>query len=79
LLSFFLPNFSSTIDYRFYLSLLPEKLLIICICLAILNAFSAKAEVKAGILLNKYLNYFSTFFFWRSFVLDLLFIWFFIE
>jgi len=63
LLSFFLPNFSSTIDYRFYLSLLPEKLLIICICLAILNAFSAKAEVKAGILLNNYLNYFSTFFF----------------
>ena len=63
MLSFFLPNFSSTIDYRFYLSLLPEKLLIICICLAILNAFSAKAEVKAGILLNKYLNYFSTFFF----------------
>ena len=63
MLSFFLPNFSSTIDYRFYLSLLPEKLLIICICLAILNAFSAKAEVKAGILLNNYLNYFSTFFF----------------
>lgn len=65
--SFFLPNFSSTIDYRFYLSLLPEKLLIIFICLAILNAFSAKVEVKAGILLKSYLNYFSAFFFSAAF------------
>ena len=67
MLSFFLPNFSSTIDYRFYLSLLPEKLLIIFICLAILNAFSAKVEVKAGILLKSYLNYFSAFFFGAAF------------
>ena len=34
----------------------------------ILNAFSAKVEVKAGILLKSYLNYFSAFFFGAAFL-----------
>ena len=53
-------------DFRFYLSLLPEKLLVILICFAILNAFASKNEVKSGSLLSSYLNYFSVFFFFSA-------------
>jgi NADH-quinone oxidoreductase subunit N len=53
-------------DFRFYLSLLPEKLLVILICFAILNAFASKSEVKSGSLLSSYLNYFAFFFFFAA-------------
>lgn len=59
----YLTTLNSFIDFRFYLGLVPEKLLIILICFCILNAFSVKDDIKSGTLLNSYLNYFAFFFF----------------